>query len=68
MDKDGNLYQKRMITDCKISTLRAEAGSKGGKTTKSLAADFATAKTQATTEDEYESEKENINNDYQLIY
>ncbi len=45
------LYQKRMIYDNKISIIRAESGSKGGKKTQK---DFAKAKIKASTEDESE--------------
>jgi len=63
MNVDGNLSQKRMIKDCKISTLRAENGSKGGKATKNLASNFATAKTPPNSENEYEYEIEDENKD-----
>ena len=58
------LMQRRMVKDGKLSQIRANAGSKGGKTTqgKTVAGSFAKAKDQAkeqaNTEYEYEDENE----------
>ena len=58
------LMQRRMVKDGNLSLIRANAGSKGGKTTqgKSVAGSFAKAKEQAkeqaNTEYEYEDEIE----------
>lgn len=59
---DGDLlYCKRMVSDSELSSKRADAGSKGGKKTTQFASNFAQAKIQANTENEYEIEnKENI--------
>lgn len=52
------LFQKRMVEDNKLSEIRSLAGKKGGKKTQSkteyFANDFALAKSEANTEDEYE--------------
>ena len=61
------LMQRRMVRDGNISLIRANAGSKGGKTAqgKSFAGSFAKAKSkakeQANTEYEYEYEIEDVN-------
>lgn len=54
---DGDeLQQKRMISDNKLSLIRAKAGSKGGKNSS-----FAKAKSKANTENENEDINENVN-------
>ena len=63
---DGDmLYQRRMVKDNEISTLRAISGKKGGEKTASgrgkkdgFASDFAIAKSEANTEIEYETEND----------
>lgn len=48
---DGDLlFQKRMVSDGNLSVVRADAGSKGGKTTKNNNKNFATAKIAANTD------------------
>ena len=57
---DGDLlFQKRMVKDGKLSETRALSGSKGGIKSKEFTKKFATAKTQANSENEIVIENEN---------
>lgn len=53
-ETDGAIYSRRMVRDQEIREIRKKAGSLGGKQT--FAKKFAQAKTQANSEDEYETE------------
>jgi len=50
------IYQKRMIKDNELSLKRANAGKKGGVKTQNNNKEFAKAKSEANSENEYESE------------
>lgn len=66
------LVQKRMVSDGKLSDIRALTGSKGGKKTqknnKDFASDFPKANIEANTEDEIENENTVFNTTYTVFY
>jgi len=53
---NGIIYSRKMVRDCEISKIRAEAGKKGG-----ICSSKNQANIQANTEDENEDENENTN-------
>jgi len=58
---DGDrLIQKRMVRDNKLSEIRSETGSKGGKKTQNKNKEFAKAKVKANTDTDNDIENENV--------